>query len=83
MPGVTFEREMPIRSCSCACVCIKKEKTWALTILGGLQLFVALGSLAIGNWAFFAFSDHLKKAAAYPFWSGGVVSTIFIILRAI
>ncbi len=67
------------RNCSCICTCIKKERTCTLTILGAFQVFIAVGSLAVGNWAVFSFPEHLRKTAAYPFWSGAAVSDVFVL----
>ncbi len=66
------------RSCSCACLCIKKERTCTLTVLGALQIFISFGSLAVGNWAVFSLPIHLRKTAAFSFWSGGTVSILYL-----
>ena len=46
----------------------------ALTVLGAFEVIVALASIGIGNWAVFAYPGHLRKTAAFNFWSGGAVS---------
>jgi len=59
--------------CSCLCSCAKKDRICVLTILGALQVIVAISSIGIGNWAVFSYPVHLRKTAAFNFWSGGVI----------
>eukprot|EP00794_Sanderia_malayensis_P020234 gene20234-22211_t len=71
--GPRIEQLAVVERSSCTCTCMKKERTFTLTVLGALQFVIALGSLAVGNWAVFSFSQHLRKTAAFPFWSGGAI----------
>ena len=75
MSANTVERDnsVIVNRCNCLCSCAKKDRMCALTVLGAFEVIVALSSIGIGNWAIFAYPGHLRKTAAYNFWSGGVV----------
>ena len=76
MSGINLERgeSFTVNRCTCLCVCAKKDRMCALTILGAFQIIIAVASIGLGNWAVFAYPGHIRKTAAFNFWSGGAVS---------
>ena len=80
MSGNTMERENSVimNRCTCLCSCAKKDRMCALTVLGAFEVIIALASIGIGNWAVFTYPEHLRKTAAFNFWSGGMVSEILL-----
>lgn len=68
------DRTISMDRCTCLCSCAKKDRMCALTVLGAFKVIVALASIGMGNWAVFAYPGHLRKTAAFNYWSGGAVS---------
>lgn len=80
MPGVTLERNdsVMVNRCTCVCLSVKKDRMCVLTVLGAFEIIIALASLGMGNWAVISYGEHLRRTAAFNFWSGGAVSIIHL-----
>ena len=76
MPGVTLERNdsVMVNRCTCVCLSVKKDRICILSVLGAFEIIIALASLGMGNWAVISYGQHLRRTAAFNFWSGGAVS---------
>ena len=76
MPGVTLARNDSVVVNRCSCLSVKKDRMCILTVLGAFEIIIALASLGMGNWAVISYGEHLRRTAAFNFWSGGTVSIV-------